>query len=166
MRPKARHFILGIWPHTATVRLAQTLGVTVRTNAPMQQKANSIKHTEGIKAYLLGGVALVLGVLWWLWPGEELKPMPMGRQEQGYREEIAALFGAQAAFTCEYWSKHLYIKCGAVEVNDSVLASRGWHPKSGANKVRWYVKDRWRMKLNCLPENAKTCELEIWPKKD
>ena len=28
MRPKARHFILGLWPHAATVRLAQTLGTT------------------------------------------------------------------------------------------------------------------------------------------
>jgi len=28
MQPKARHFILGLWPRTATVRLGQTLDIT------------------------------------------------------------------------------------------------------------------------------------------
>jgi hypothetical protein len=130
---------------------------------PLQTKATL--QTEGFKIYVVGGVALVLAVLWWLAPGDELKPMPMGRQEQAYREEVDSLFGAEAASACEYWSKHLYITCGTVQVNESLLTKRGWQPSSQSGGFRWYTKERWRMKLQCAQQSPEACTLEIWPTK-
>ena len=45
MRLKARHFILGLYPHTATVRLAQTLGlITFRRRTSSSHSKPMHKH--------------------------------------------------------------------------------------------------------------------------
>ena len=129
----------------------------------MQPEPKSTLQAEGFKIYVVGGIAVVLAALWWLAPGEEIKPLPMGRQEQAYREEVTAIFGSDAAAACEYWSKHLYITCGTVEVDESLLTKRGWASSPPSGGFQWYTKDRWRMKLRCAPLSPQSCTLEIWP---
>jgi hypothetical protein len=131
----------------------------------MEQETKADLQAGALKLYVIGGIALVLATLWWLAPGEELKPMPMGRLEQAYREEVTALFGATTAAACEYWGKLMYIKCGTVQVDESLLAKHGWQAGSSSGGIRWYSKERWRLKLQCAPLSPRSCALEIWPAK-
>ena len=119
-------------------------------------------EAEAFKLYLVGGIALVLAALWWLRPGQPAEPLPMGRLEQAYREEITALFGQQAANACQYWAKHLYITCGTVNVSQPKLRERGWQVESSTEQSASYLRAQWRLKLRCAASSKESCAAEIW----
>jgi hypothetical protein len=128
----------------------------------MQTEVKTNLLSNAFKLYLVGGVAIVLAILWWLVPGSPAAPTAMGRLEQTYREEISVLFGETAATGCHYWPKHLYISCGTVDVNASLLHDRGWKSGTSSGDVKWYVRDQWKLKLRCAPLSARSCAVEIW----
>ncbi len=128
----------------------------------MQPTTKFKLQAEAFKIYLAGGIAGVLALLWWLSPGPPAKPSAMGRLEQAYREEIAALFGQQAASGCQYWAKHLYITCGAVAVDQAQLRERGWQMESSSEKGASYLRAQWRLKLSCASISKESCAPEIW----
>ncbi len=117
---------------------------------------------EAFKIYLGGGIAAVLALLWWLFPGPPVNPLPMGRLEQAYREEITALFGQQAASGCQYWAKHMYITCGTVTVNTPQLLERGWQLESSSKNESSYLRAQWRLKLRCSSPSKESCAPEVW----
>ena len=128
----------------------------------MQTEVKTNLLSNAFKLYVVGGVAIVLAILWWLVPGSPATPVPMGRLEQAYREEISLLFGETTATGCQYWSKHLYITCGTVDVNASLLHDRGWKPGTSSGEVKWYVRDQWKLKIRCSPLSIRSCAAEIW----
>ena len=86
----------------------------------------------------------------------------MGRLEQEYREEIAALFGQQAASTCQYWAKHRYISCGTANVSPLQLRERGWQVESSTEQGSSYLRAQWKLKLRCAALSKESCAAEIW----
>jgi len=117
---------------------------------------------EAFKVYLAGGIAAVLALLWWLSPTPTAEPLPMGRLEHAYREEVAALFGQRTASGCQYWAKHLYITCGTVNVSPPQLRERGWQVESSSETEASYLRGQWRLKLRCTSVRKESCTSEIW----
>jgi hypothetical protein len=74
----------------------------------MQTELKTNLLSNASKLYLVGGVAIVFAILWWLVPGSPAAPAAMGRLEQTYREEISVLFGEKAATGCQYWPKNIF----------------------------------------------------------
>lgn len=128
----------------------------------MQPSTKFKLQAEAFKFHLVGGVAAVLALLWWLFPGPPANPLPMGRLEQAYREEITALFGEQAASECQYWAKHIYITCGTVAVSTPQLLDRGWQLESFSEKESSYLRAQWRLKLRCSTLSKESCAPELW----
>jgi hypothetical protein len=128
----------------------------------MQTEVKTNLLSNAFKLYLVGGVVVILAILWWLVPRSPATPAAMGRLEQAYREEISLLFGETTATGCRYWSKHLYITCGTVDVNASLLHDRGWKPGTTLGEVKWYVRDQWKLKLRCSPLSNRSCAAELW----
>jgi hypothetical protein len=126
----------------------------------MPQDIRTIVLIEAHKLYLVGGIALVLLVLWLLAPPLPSAEPAVGRLEQAYREELASLFGSSVERQCKYWPKHLYIACESVPLDMSVVAKRGWLPE-GSDGPR-FMRDQWRLKFICSPQPLALCRAEIW----
>ena len=128
----------------------------------MQPSTKFKLQAEAFRIFLGGGIASVLALLWWLSPGPPAAPLPMGRLEQAYREEVTALFGQQTAGACQYWAKHMYITCGTATVNPQQLLERGWQVESSSEKESSYLRAQWRLKLRCSTLSKESCAPEVW----
>ena len=123
----------------------------------------------GTLVYLIGGIALVLGVLWWALPGPETSINPaMGKLEARYRSEFQALLavvGLREELTnCTYFPKSLTLACeipsSLEEQLRSALSAGGW--QSQPTRLMFaFTKERDIASLECHSETRAPCEFRL-----
>ena len=121
-------------------------------------------------AYLLGGIALVLVVLYWLFPRPGLEHEPVaGWLEARYRAESSKLFsaaGISPSTKCEYVGKMLVLVCrvplAAQSSLDSALRQAGWSFTAGESGAAQFVKERSLAIVRCpAPRRDSECEFTL-----
>ena len=121
--------------------------------------------------YLVGGVALVLAALWWLFPEALQKRDPIvGRLEARYRAEGGKLLSsagvAPDASRCSYYTKALALACQVSPTAKaglrSALQQAGWVVATDKPNQLVFIRERDTASLNCeSPTRTGLCEFTL-----
>ena len=126
---------------------------------------------NGMFLFIIGGIALVLAALWWLFPEALQKKDPLvGRLEARYREEGGSLLRAAGvapdASHCSYSAKLLVLACRvAPSANTSLpsaLQQAGWVVATGKRGQLVFTRGRDTASLSCeRPTPPELCEFTL-----
>jgi hypothetical protein len=123
----------------------------------------------GTAIYLIGGVAAVLGVLWWLFPQPSTPAtVGMGRLEARYRTELPELFASAGLrddlAKCNYSAKSLALVCTVPASSEpglrSALGRSGWAPSQTQGQTFLFTKDRDMASFQCFRQ-PESCEFRL-----
>ena len=115
--------------------------------------------------YLVGGIAVVLAILWWTYPGTTQIAEPrIGRLEARYRHDASALLQASGvtsgAKNCQYLSKAMALEC---EVDPNVivtlrnsLQAAGWSPALSAANEYTFTKAKDLAAVRCTERKSES----------
>lgn len=141
---------------------------------PTERESQSATRSIDIgrTALLILLVAPLAGAIWWFAP-DNLKPLPMGQTEARLRAHVAELYGVvgtrEAATSCQYWAKHLYLTCEpsrelAAALHKQLLSS-GWRadPTAFSATVKnSYSKERDTASLACQAPPGGRCTFSLF----
>jgi hypothetical protein len=124
----------------------------------------------GTVIYLIGGIAAVLGVLWWVFPQPSAPAsVGLGRLEARYRTELPELFAAAGLrddpAKCNYSAKSLTLACTVPMSSESglrsVLGKSGWAPSQTQSQTFLFTKGRDIASFQCFRQSDSHCEFRL-----